>query len=159
MSSDVFTTIEGFGSTRLVQGGSNYFLYPNGGSAVELSYAGAPVVDGQFDQFGGHWVPIGAEQTASGYEVAWKVTGADKYTVWYTDNSGNYLSSAFDVASGTSAALQSFETSFHQDLNGDGVIGPATVIEAFGSTSLVQDGNNYFLEPQGGTAVEPSYAG
>ena len=115
--------IEEFGSTSLVEGGSNYFLYPNGGSAVELSYAGAPVVAGQFDQFGGHWAPIGAEQTASGYEVAWKVTGADQYTVWTTDNSGNYLSSAFDVASGTSAALQSFETSFHQDLNGDGYIG------------------------------------
>ena len=112
--------IEGFGSTSLVEGGSNYFLYPNGGSAVELSYAGAPVVAGQFDQFGGHWVPIGAEQTATGYEVAWKITGADQYTVWFTDNSGNYLSSAFDVASGTSAALQSFETSFQQDLNGDG---------------------------------------
>ena len=78
---------------------------------------------GQFDQFGGHWAPIGAEQTASGYEVAWKVTGADQYTVWNTDNSGNYVSSAFDVASGTSAALQSFETSFQQDLNGDGYIG------------------------------------
>ena len=115
--------IESFGSTSLVQGGSNYFLYPNGGSAVELSYAGAPVVAGQFDQFGGPWAPIGAEQTASGYEVAWKVTGADQYTVWNTDNSGNYLSSAFDVASGTSAALQSFETSFQQDLNGDGYIG------------------------------------
>ena len=117
------TVIEAFGSTSLVEGGSNYFLHPNGGSAVELSYGGAPVVAGQFDQFGGHWVPIGAEQTASGYEVAWKVTGADQYTVWYTDNSGNYLSSAFDVASGASAALQSFETSFQQDLNGDGVIG------------------------------------
>ena len=112
--------IEAFGSTSLVESGSNYFLHPNGGSAVELSYGGAPVVAGQFDQFGGHWVPIGAEQTASGYEVAWKVTGADQYTVWNTDNSGNYISSAFDVASGTSAALQSFETSFHQDLNGDG---------------------------------------
>ena len=68
-------------------------------------------------------MPIGAEQTASGYEVAWKVTGADQYQVWNTDNSGNYLSSAFDVVSGTSAALQSFETSFQQDLNGDGSIG------------------------------------
>ena len=78
---------------------------------------------GQFDQFGGHWVPIGAEQTANGYEVAWKIAGTDQYTVWNTDSSGNYVSSAFDVASGTSAALESFETSFHQDLNGDGYIG------------------------------------
>src|SRR6516162_9289832 len=122
MSSDV--TIEKFGATSLVESGSNYFLYPNGGSAIELSYGGAPVVDGQFDQFGGHWVPIGAEQTASGYEVAWKIAGADQYTVWYTDNSGNYLSSAFNSASGTSAVLESFEPSFQQDLNGDGVIGP-----------------------------------
>ena len=114
------TVIEAFGSTSLVEDGSNYFLDPNGGSAVELSYGGAPVVAGQFDQFGGHWAPIGAEQTASGYEVAWKVTGADQYTVWNTDSSGNYVSSALDVASGTSAALQSFETSFQQDLNGDG---------------------------------------
>jgi hypothetical protein len=95
------TVIEGFGSTSLVESGSNYFLHPNGGSAVELSYAGAPVVAGQFDQFGGHWVPIGAEQTASGYEVAWKVTGADKFTVWNTDNAGNYVSNALNVASGT----------------------------------------------------------
>jgi hypothetical protein len=47
--------------------------------------------------------------------------------VWYTDNSGNYLSSAFDSASGTSAALQSFESSFQQDLNGDALIGPSTI--------------------------------
>src|SRR5262249_53628886 len=132
--------IEAFGATSLCQVGSNYFLYPNGGSAAELSYGGAPVVDGQFDQFafGGHFVPIGAEQTASGYEVAWKITGVDQYTVWYTDNNGNYLSSAFDYASGTSAALQSFEPSFQQDLNGDGSIGvrpppPPTMIETRGS--------------------------
>jgi hypothetical protein len=89
-----------------LRGESNYFLYPNDGSAVELSYAGAPVVAGQFDQFGGPWAPIGAGQTASGYEVAWKVTGADKFTVWNTDNSGSYVSGAFDVASGTSAAIK-----------------------------------------------------
>ena len=43
---------------------------------------------GQF----GRVAPIGAEQTASGYEVAWKVPGADQYSVWNTDNNGNYLS-------------------------------------------------------------------
>ena len=82
---------------------------------------------GQF----GAWAPIGAEQTASGYEVAWKVTGADQYTVWNTDSSGNFVSTYRRAVSGTSTALESLETSFHQDLNGDGVIGvPATVIEA-----------------------------
>jgi hypothetical protein len=79
MSSVVFTTIEAFGSTSLVEGKSNHFLAPNGGSPVELSYHGAPVVAGRFvDQSGSPWVPIGAEQTASGYEVAWKGAGADE---------------------------------------------------------------------------------
>ena len=71
---------------------------------------------GQF----GAWTPIGAEQTATGYEVAWKVAGADQYTVWNTDSSGNYVSNIVGVVSGTSTALESLETSFHQDLNGDG---------------------------------------
>ena len=72
-------------------------------------------------QFGG-WTPIGAEQTASGYQVAWKVPGADQYTVWNTDSSGNYISQTRRIV-GKQQALQSFETSFHQDLNGDGAIG------------------------------------
>ena len=118
MSGDGSTTIESLGSTSLLAEGSNYFLQPNGGSAVELSFGGAPVVAGQF----GNWVAIGAEQTANGYEVAWKMTGADQFTVWYIDSSGNYLSSAFNSASGTSATLKSFEPSFQQDLNGDGTI-------------------------------------
>ncbi len=74
---------------------------------------------GQF----GAWTPIGAEQTAGGYEVAWKVPGADQYTVWSADSNGNYVSTLIGIVSGTSAALESLETSFHQDLNGDGVIG------------------------------------
>jgi hypothetical protein len=68
-------------------------------------------------------MPIGAEQTTTGYEVAWKMPG-DQYTVWNTDSSGNYISQTA-IVSGTSATLESLETSFHQDLNGDGVIGLA----------------------------------
>ena len=64
--------------------------------------------------------------TATGYEVAWKVTGADQYTVWNTDSSGNYISNAIGVVSGSSTALESLETSFQQDLNGDGTIGLVT---------------------------------
>ncbi len=142
--------IEAFGSTSLVEVGSNFFLDTSAaGSGPELKYAGAAVVAGQF----GGWTPIGAEQTASGYDVAWKMTGADQYTVWSTDSSGNYVSNPSASVSGSSTALESLETTFHQDLNGDGVIGlppppppPPTVIEAFGSTSLVQVGSNFFLD-------------
>ena len=84
-----------------------------------LKYAGADFVAGQF----GGWAPIGAEQTASGYEVAWKFTGADQYTVWNTDSSGNYVSNPITLCRGLALRLQSIETSFHQDLNGDGMIG------------------------------------
>ena len=108
----------------------------------------------------GAWAPIGAEQTATGYEVAWKVTGADQYTVWNTDSSGNYISSLVGVVSGSSPALESLETSFHQDLNGDGTIGaPTTVIEALGSTNLVEVGNQYFLQNSGGAGPSLKYGG
>src|SRR5260370_13699253 len=124
---------EASGSTSLVEVGNSFYLNSiSSGSGPELKFSAAPVTAGQF----GAWAPIGAEQTATGYEVAWKVTGADQYTVWNTDSSGNFTSYAIGTVSGSSSALESLETSFHQDLNGDGMIGvPATVIAASVSTS------------------------
>ena len=44
---------------------------------------------GQFGAF----APIGVEQTATGYEVAWKDASTGLYhTAWNTDNNGNYVS-------------------------------------------------------------------
>jgi len=155
------TVIEAYGSTSLTQVGNSFFLY-NGGAGPSLKYAGAAVVVGQY----GGWTPIGAEQTASGYDIAWKVTGTDKYTVWSTDSSGNYLSNLIGDVPGSSPALETLEPVFHQDLNGDGVIGvpvtvisvPTTVIEAYGSTSLTQVGNSFFLY-NGGAGPSLKYAG
>ncbi|UTD28397.1 hypothetical protein DB459_17325 [Bradyrhizobium sp. WD16] len=139
------TTIESLGSTSLTQLGLNYYLGA-AGSAPSLKYQGSGVTAGQF----GGWAPIGAEQVGSGFDVAWKVTGSDQYIVWSTDGSGNYLSSMTGIVSGASAALESFETTFHQDLNGDGTIGLlATTIESLGSTSLTQLGLNYYLGAAG----------
>src|SRR5262245_59538067 len=62
--------------------------------------------------------------------------------------------------SGTDYALQSLEPSFHQDLNGDGLIGPpTTVIEANGSTHLTEVGNHFFLYDSGGSGPSLKYAG
>ena len=47
------------------------------------------------------------------------------YSVWATDKNGNYTSNIIGNASGTSTTLESIESSFHQDLNGDGQIGIA----------------------------------
>ena len=143
----------------LLTDGTNYYLQPDGGPAVELSYGGSPVTVGEFAPYG-DWTPIAAAQTASGYEVAWSIPGADQYQVWLTDSSGNELSIPF---SGSGAQVASYETSFNADLNGDGTIGVPpplpTVIESSGSMSLLTDGTNYFLQPNGGPAVELSYGG
>jgi hypothetical protein len=155
------TTIESYGSTALVQSGSNYFMNPvAGGSGPELGYSGAAVTSGEF----GAWTPLGAEATSGGYEVAWKYGSTDQYTVWNTDSSGNYVSNAY--MTGSSSTLESLETSFHQDLNGDGTIGvpttstPGTIIESYGSTALVQSGSNYFMNPvAGGSGPELGYSG
>jgi serralysin len=145
--------IESFGSTSLVQVGSNYYFYPVGGSSgPQFKYNGMPVAVGQYE-----WSFIGVEQTASGYKVAMRIPGKDQYTVWNTDSSGGFVSNGTGgvVVSGSSSAITSLETSFNQDLNGDGVLGASvssTVIESFGSTSLVQVGSNYYFYPVGGSS-------
>jgi aryl-phospho-beta-D-glucosidase BglC (GH1 family) len=152
------TVIETSGSMSLAQVGSNYYLF-SGGTGPSLKQGGAAVVVGQF----GTMTPIAAEQTATGYEVAWKVTGADQYTVWSTNGSGNYVSTIVSSVPGSNPLLESLETTFHQDLNGDGVIGlPANTktIESFGSTSLVEVGNNYYLNSNSsGSGPELKYLG
>ncbi|MGB9113726.1 NF038122 family metalloprotease, partial [Bradyrhizobium sp.] len=92
--------IENSGSTSLVEVGGNYFLNPvAGGSGPELKYGGAAVTIGEF---GAGWTPIGAVQTASGYDVAWHDPSTARYTVWSTDSSGNYLASIVAPGPGSS---------------------------------------------------------
>ncbi|MBR1249457.1 M10 family metallopeptidase C-terminal domain-containing protein [Bradyrhizobium sp. AUGA SZCCT0169] len=139
------TAIESFGSTKLVQVGSNYYLASvSSNTGPELKCDGSPVVVGQF----GAWTPIGTEQTASGYQVVLKNGTTDSYIVWSVDSNGNYITNTAP-ASGTSSTIETLETSFQQDLNGDGALGipivSGTAIESFGSTKLVQVGSNYYL--------------
>jgi serralysin len=152
------TIIESNGSTSLTEVGNHFYLYNNAGSGPSLKYSGSDFVAGQF----GAWAPISAEQTASGYEVAWRLPGADQYTIWTTDSNGNYISNA-SILSGTSATVESAETRFHQDLNGDGVIGspplPTTIIESNGSTSLTEVGGHFYLYNNAGSGPSLKYSG
>ena len=114
---------------------------------------GTAVVAGQF----GRLCADRREQIAGGYEVAWDAG---------TDNSRSGIPTATATSSPLrftreQTALETLETSFQQDLNGDGVIGvSSTTIEAFGATSLVQIGSNYFLNPvAGGAGQELKYNG
>jgi serralysin len=142
--------VEAFGNTILTLIGNNYVLNPVGGGTGPLLKYGSVVTVGQY----GAWTFIGAEQISGGYEVALHLPGSDQYTVWNTDINGNVISNGTGgIVSGSSGALLSLEPSFQQDLNGDGVIGTtATVIEAYGNTSLTVVGNNYALNPVGGGA-------
>ncbi len=146
----VTTVVEAYGSTTLLKAGNNFFLADGHGSGPSLKYGGADYVATP-----GGWAPIGAEQTSSGYEVAWKLAGTDQYFFWNTDGTGNYVSAMSGVVSGSSATLEALEISFHQDLNGDGTTGftpvAASVIEAFGSTTLVKVGSSFYLDDTNGS--------
>ncbi|MGV7214012.1 M10 family metallopeptidase C-terminal domain-containing protein, partial [Bradyrhizobium sp. UFLA05-112] len=138
------TTIEAQGSTKLVQVGDNFYLDAiSTGSGPALKISGSALVSTSYAP----WAPVGAEQVGSGYDVVWKNSSTGLYTVWSTDSNGNYVSSLTGDLSGTSASLESFETTFQQDLNGDGTIGVVTTtIEAQGSTKLMQVADNFYLD-------------
>ena len=72
------------------------------GSGPSLKIRAGPLSRGQL----AGWAPFGAEQTASGYEVAWKVTGADQYRIWSDRQNGNFLSNPVGVVSGSSTTLE-----------------------------------------------------
>lgn len=140
-------SLESVGSTSLTQVGSNYALYANGTNfGPVLKMGETAVVVGQ----AGTWSPIGAEQTSTGYDVAWKDSSTGQFSIWTTDSSGNFTSFLTGAVSGASTTLKSIEDVFHQDLNGDGTIGiPTPVIESAGVTSLVVSGSNYLLSTGG----------
>src|SRR5947208_1565408 len=101
-------------------------------SGPELYCYGAPVTAGQF----GAWTLIGTEQTASGYQVVLKNGTTDSYIIWSVDSNGNYITNTAP-ASGFSSGIETLETSFQQDLNGDGVISVAAAV-ATGAESSVE---------------------
>ncbi len=149
-------TIETFGATRLVESGGEFFLRDAGGAGPSLKYQGAAFVAGQF----GDWTVIGAEQTAGGYQAAWKNGGANQYVVWNLDGNGNYVDNATGFVPGSDMSLQLLEAAFQQDLNGNGQIGPTTTtIESFGATRLVESGGQLFLRDAGGAGPSLKYQG
>ena len=122
---------DGTTSLTLVAGQTSNLLDTGTGSGPTLKYAGADVVAGNW----GPWTPIGAVETAAGYDVAWK-TSDGQFSVWATDSNGNYVSNLVVVAPGTSQALESLEPIFGQDLNNEGVLGIPSASSASAASVL-----------------------
>ncbi|MGL3108224.1 M10 family metallopeptidase C-terminal domain-containing protein [Bradyrhizobium sp. BR 1432] len=137
--------IESIGFTSLVLYGGNYYLNSiSTGSGPTLKYSGATVIAANW----GSWSVVAAEQVSGGYDVVWKDLLSGHFSVWSTDGNGNFLATlgAAPEVTGTDPSLKALETTFQQDLNGDGMIGiPTVTIESAGSTSVVLSADNYHL--------------
>jgi serralysin len=148
--------VEQAGATKLARLGDSFALWGTGNTGPTLKYGGAEFTAGQF----GAWTPIGAEASAGGYLVAWKNGGLDQYCVWTTSSQGEFSGVAVGQVAGSTNALQLIETSFQQDLNGNGTIGLATVIvESAGATRLARAGETFFLRDAGGQGPSLKYQG
>ena len=102
------TIIEAKGMPELVQVGNDYFMNPvSGGTGPEVMLNGSPVVVGQFPGR----APVGAEQTAGGYELAMKSASTNQFIIWTLDTSGHYVTNTAAM-SGTSTALESMKRVF-----------------------------------------------
>ena len=98
------------------QTGDVYELNPAaGGTGPLLELKGSAVTAGEF---GAGWAPVGAVQTATGYEVAWSLLGQDQYTVWNTDSNGDYTSTATGLVTGQNFTLEDLNPTFGENLNG-----------------------------------------
>ena len=125
VAATVSTTIEAFGSTRVVSSGGNYHLESIAtGTGPTLKYAGSAVITANW----GTWSVIGAEKVSGGgYDVVWKNSANAHYSVWSTDANGNFLTTlaAAPEVLGSDPSLKALEPTLQQDLNGDGTVGAA----------------------------------
>jgi hypothetical protein len=162
-STVIQTDTNSFGSTSLVEVGSDFYMYAAGTTTgPELQYNSSPFTASELSSY----ALIGAALLpGGGYEVAFKDASTDQFSIWDTNSSGNFIS--YSLYSGNSPVLESLEKSFNQDLNGDGTIGlptGTTLIQTdtntYGSTSLVQIGTDYYLENSStGVGPELQYGG
>ena len=119
----VGTVIESYGSTSLLKVGNNYDLESiSSGTGPELQRGGAAVTAGEY----AGWTPIGAEQVAGGgYDVGLEDPAPTSTRCGAPTATATISANLTRTVSGNSIALEALETTFHQDLNGDGVVGIA----------------------------------
>lgn len=148
LSTDYGTVFESVGNT--------YGIIPSGGTAVTLKYIGTAVTTGEF----GSYNPIGAVVFVNGYEVAFRSSADGSVVFWQTDANGNFLNVVGSVLASGSTTLEAAEASFNQDLNADGTLGVITTkLDSNAGTVLETYGNQFEIQPSGGSAVTLRYNG
>src|ERR1700728_3354346 len=103
---------------------------------------------------------MAAMRTRSGYDVALELPGGNEFTVWATNSSGAYVSSLVGIVPGNNATLESLETVFNKDLNGDSIIGVPVSSQVAGTTGngsvtaglLTANSSDHFHFNSGGAA-------
>ncbi len=134
--------IEPWGDIQLTRVGLHYQLRDDTGDGPYVTYQGQRAEMGGF----GAWMPIGAERAGTGYRVAWRAEGQDRYVVWNTDSAGAYVDGATGFVSGQDPALQLLEPGMLQDLNLDGRVGPlVSPVESWGGVRLGLVGDTYVV--------------
>ena len=145
-------------TTHITQVGNNYFLYNVNGTGPELKYGGAAVTVGEF----GGWTPIGAVQVRAATMTWPGRTPAPVSTRCGAPTATATTCQAYGMVSGTSAALESLETTSARTSTATARSGvKKVVIHTNGSTALVEVANNFdhsnsSQDPQlkyGGSAV------
>jgi serralysin len=131
------TVIQIDNGTTLISVGNEYVLEGSNATGPILQYGGSPVTAGEF----GSWTPIGAvQQNGGGSLVAWSMPAANQYVVWRIDSNGNYTGGATGAVAGTDFTLEQLETTFNQDLNGNGRLSSVVETGTSGGDSLILTG-------------------
>ena len=138
------TTIEANGGISLIQVGNHYYLDDSTGAVPpSLKFSAADYVAGHV------WLPRWRRSARRRRRADMRWPGRSRAPISIRCGPPTITAITSRISallSGTSTALESLESSFHQDLNGDGQIGVVpTVIEANGATSLTQVGDHFYL--------------
>ncbi len=170
------TNIASNGAIYLAHIADEFEITSGGVQQAILQVGGGAIVSGQFAGF----APVAVETISGGYEVMFQ--SASSFVGLDFDASGNFTQAATSLLAGSSYALESLETGFARDLNGDGTTGPkissiasngafgiANIADEFEITSggvqqaILQVGGSAIISGQfagfAPVAVEASYGG
>lgn len=118
------------------------YLINDNGSTVALQYGGNYLNVGQLGDFN----MTAAVSVSNGFDVAFRSASSGNFVVWNVDSSGAFIKLVTGVVGANSYQIESLETVFNRDLNGDGTIGVTTkALGTANGTTLTQIADSYVI--------------